>query len=318
MLTDNLYKKVLIDPIHMGANRLYIVSGYASATMASKHIEDILKFSKECSINLIIGMCSIDGLGISIHKNFVDLMETDIGVDFQCKYVYEGSPVHSKVYAWYKNDRPLIAFAGSANYTQPAFSSKQKEVLVACDAEKAYNYYEEIEAHTIYCNHGELEEFIKITRVTDLRWEEDGSLYSYDTLVQSSNKVTLSLLQRGGEVAPRSGLNWGQRENRDPNEAYIPVPAKIARTGFFPLNGAHFTVLTDDGKQLILRSQQQNYKAITTPLNNALIGEYFRNRLGLANGQFVTREHLENYGRTSVDFYKIDEETFYMDFSTDK
>lgn len=40
-----------------------------------------------------------------------------------------------------------------------------------------------------------------------------------------------------------------------------------------------------------------------------------RNRLGLANGQYVTRQDLERYGRTDVDFYKIDEETFYMDFS---
>lgn len=126
--------------------------------------------------------------------------------------------------------------------------------------------------------------------------------------------MTLSLLQRGGVVAEKSGLNWGQRPGRDLNQAYIPLPSRIAKIGFFPLNKAHFTVLTDDRKQLILRIEQQEDKAITTPLSNALLGEYFRNRLGLANGQYVTKSDLERYGRTEVDFYKLDDETFYMDF----
>ena len=93
------------------------------------------------------------------------------------------------------------------------------------------------------------------------------------------------------------------------------MPVAIARTGFFPLNKQHFTVVTDDHHQLIFRVEQENDKAITTPLSNALLGEYFRNRLGLANGEYVTKQHLLDYGRTDVTFYKLDEEQFYMDFS---
>lgn len=75
--------------------------------------------------------------------------------------------------------------------------------------------------------------------------------------------------------------------------------------------------LTDDRRSLLLRVEQQNDKAITTPISNALLGEYFRNRLGLAYGEYVTKQHLLNYGRTDVVFYKIDDEQFYMDFSVD-
>ena len=46
-------------------------------------------------------------------------------------------------------------------------------------------------------------------------------------------------------------------------------------------------MLTDDNKYIILRVEQGGDKAITTPLNNSLIGEYFRNRLGLAEVAFV-------------------------------
>ena len=64
--------------------------------------------------------------------------------------------------------------------------------------------------------------------------------------------------------------------------------------------------------------EQQNDKAITTPDSNALLGEYFRNCLGLSNGAYVRKDDLLAYGRTDVTFYKIDEEQYYMDFSVEE
>ena len=132
--------------------------------------------------------------------------------------------------------------------------------------------------------------------------------------------VRVSLLDfRNGTTLPsRSGLNWGQRpeEHREPNQAYIHLPSPVYKTSFFPPKTVTFTVLTDDSKTLICTRAQEKYgKAIHTPQNNSLIGEYFRNRLGVANGAPITIEDLHRYGRTDVDFYKIDEETYYMDFS---
>lgn len=39
IITDNLFEKTLIDPIRKGTNELYIVSAYATATMAKSPIE---------------------------------------------------------------------------------------------------------------------------------------------------------------------------------------------------------------------------------------------------------------------------------------
>ena len=308
-----------MDPLYKGANSLYIVSGYASATMASRHISAILDEDLNCKISLIIGMCPTDGLEKNAHEGFLNLTESySRGIEFECKYVYEPPAIHSKVYAWYNDNNPVCAFVGSANYTQPAFWDKNRgEALSECSAMDAYKYYGQLEPSTVYCNHSEVEEYITLTNqgYTNKTEETDGDYFISNN---SDNTVTLSLLQRGGEVGERSGLNWGQRAGREPNQAYIPLPIKIARTGFFPLNKQHFTVNTDDRKSLILRVQQENDKAITTPLNNSLIGEYFRNRMDLPNGQRVTRKDLEDYGRTNVTFIKIDEETFYMDFSVNK
>ena len=128
--------------------------------------------------------------------------------------------------------------------------------------------------------------------------------------------VDLSLITKGTSApGKKSGLNWGQRPGRDPNEAYIPVPTSVARSGFFPIDNEQFTVHTDDDHELILRVEQEKDKAITTPDNNSLLGEYFRNRLGLPNGAFVTRADLDRYGRTDVTFVDMQDGSYYMDFS---
>ncbi|MDA3955804.1 MAG: NgoFVII family restriction endonuclease, partial [Oceanispirochaeta sp.] len=115
-------------------------------------------------------------------------------------------------------------------------------------------------------------------------------------------------------------LNWGhgeKRTRRNKNEAYIQLSPEVYKSDFFPKKGQHFTVVTDDSKLFICtRAQKKDTDgtAIETPHNNSLLGEYFRNRLGLVNGAFITKNELQQYGRTDVTFYKFDDENYYMDF----
>ena len=176
-------------------------------------------------------------------------------------------------------------------------------------------YYEELTGRSIYANHAEVEEYVLIHPTHPVLDRENALREDIGQTEHLYKSVKLSLLARNGEPGRRSGLNWGQRPNRNPNEAYIHLPRRIAKSGFFPLEERHFTAITDDRHQLILRIEQQNDKAITTPARNSDLGEYFRNRLGLANGEYVSRDALDRYGRTDVAFIKLDEETYYMDFS---
>jgi hypothetical protein len=134
--------------------------------------------------------------------------------------------------------------------------------------------------------------------------------------------ITVSLLSsRTGEVQNTGGLNWGHRGSKNPNrnrnEAYIQLPPNVYKGKFFPPKPQHFRVVTDDSKQFIcVRAEKDDVgQTIHTPLKNSLLGEYFRNRLGLANGAFVTKADLDRYGRTDVVFYKFDDEEYLMDFS---
>ncbi len=314
---SELAKRILFEPLQLDVNRLCIVSGYATPNMASWMIKNLKEFkANPIDFSLIVGMVPFDGLSISVHEGFKKLQNENMPSEiekYQCSYVCDYVSVHSKVYIWLKDEKPVLAFTGSANFTQSAFGKGRKEYMVECNPVEAYRYYCEIERNTIFCNHAEVEESILLYpthSVLDMENKPIGSLSG-----EGIQSVSLSLLSRNGETGSKSGLNWGQRNKRNRNEAYIPLPAKIVRTGFFPLNEQHFTVVTDDGHQLILRVQQEGDKAITTPLSNAQIGEYFRNRLGLANGAYVWKKDLEAYGRTDVTFYKLDDEQFYMDFS---
>lgn len=99
------------------------------------------------------------------------------------------------------------------------------------------------------------------------------------------------------------------------NNNFIPLPSNLWNSGFFPELAWHFVVLTDDEIFFFCSREKLNGKGIYSVQEKSSFGEYFRNRLGLPNGAFITKDDLLRYGRTDVDFYKIDEENYFMDFS---
>lgn len=321
MISESLYQRVLIDPVKKGADELFIVSGYATSAMAFHHMEEIQKSECKIRIHLLVGMCSTDGLSLSNHRGFQKIMGESHPQWFQCSYIYDTPPVHSKLYIWRRGGSSFESFIGSANYTQTAFSNRQGEIMAPiCDIE-VLGYFEELEKRSVYCNHNEIDTMVRIYNDQYYYKRHVHEEHVFDVDEKSDNSrdesVTVSLLSRTGEVQRAGGLNWGQRESRNRNEAYLQLSPDVYKSDFFPEKGVHFTVVTDDSKTFICtRAQKNEYgAAIETPHNNALLGEYFRNRLGMANGAFITRSDLEDYGRTDVKFYKFDDENYYMDFS---
>lgn len=135
-------------------------------------------------------------------------------------------------------------------------------------------------------------------------------IFSYECL-------TLRLSTGAGpseRVPAASGLNWGQRPGRNHDQAYLALPADVQRSDFFPKPGVEFSITTDDSETWICARRQANGKAIHTIKDNAILGWYFRKRLGLPSGDLITLAHLLRYGRTSVDIYKEDMTCYHIDF----
>lgn len=332
MIVQNLFDEVLVRPVGAGADRLAIVSGYATSAMAFHHLERIKNEGLSVKVDLIVGMCVQDGLSLSNHKGFQKIVADDFAGDFTCSYLYKRPPVHSKVYVWLKDGKPVECFMGSANYSQTAFGKLQREILTSCDPDLGFDYFNALNPETIFCDNLDAESLITIysdaqyyqrfTKTPDN--EKDDRVIATDEDKDSDailRCVKVSFLDKNGNLPDgASGLNWAFRpakHRNNLNEAYIQLPPVVYKSDFFPLRGTHFTVLTDDGKSLICTRAQKDEKghAIETPQNNGLLGEYFRHRLGLPYGSKVSKDDLLNYGRTDIEFCKIDDETFEMDFS---
>lgn len=316
MYTADIAEKILFAPVKMGADHLCILSAHATPAMASW----LLKSYDEqnisgISIELIIGTTVDEGISVAYHEGFKKLhgnRYSNNSGNFSCSYIYNQPTLQNNVYVWLKKGIPVCAFSGELEFTQNSFLQNLHETIQESSAFEAYTVFEEAVRRSAYCTYSEIEEDIII-------YQSPINKNSQADTLGAQNRIVLSLLtSKGNETGKRSGLNWGQRNKRNKNEAYIPLPSKMAKSGFFPLNKQHFIVLTDDHCALLLRVEQQNDKAITTPASNAQLGEYFRKRLELNNGAYVHAQDLLAYGRTDVTFYKIDDEQFYMDFSVEK
>jgi hypothetical protein len=324
LIAENLFERVLLDPITRGCSELYAVTGYVSAAMITKHFEVAsAKFETEISIDVTVGMSGLDGLSRNTLRGLGAIPRQIGGRTFNCSLTKRGHSNHSKLFVWCDEHGPKEAYLGSGNYTQLGFglstrSASHRELFTSVEAKSSFEHVLEAAEGTIGYRHPDIEQYIEVLEESrPVQSQEDGSEQGF-----LGEFVDLPLVSaRGdlaGEVPSRSGLNWGQREGRNPNQAYIPVPVNIARTGFFPERGIHFQVVTDDGEAFICTVAQDNDKAIETPHNNALLGAYFRKRLGLKSGELITRDSLDKFGSTSCRIYKIDIDTYGLDFRPSK
>lgn len=317
MLTENLFDEILVDPSKAGADNLYVISGYASPAMVVQHFAAL---PDNINIRLIIGMVKKDGLFNMHHQAFVRLQTKTLEERFECHYLVTGLPVHTKVFIWTINDWPYRAYLGSANYTHPGMKSN-REAMELTDANKAFEYFNNLLNDSVPCTDKRVSDLIALHNISPHIGPVSKQLGAKAKITQldDTQSVKISFLDNKGNLPVRSGLNWGKRPeyHRNPNQAYIRVPSAVAKSGFFPPRGTYFTLVTDDGKTFDAVIAQADDKAIETPHDNSLLGKYFRERLNLPDGAEVKKYHLIEYGRHMLIFNKIDDETYYMDFSSE-
>ena len=350
VIDRNLFDYALINPLKSpdAVDTLRVVSGYATHAMASRHLLAANDIRIPLYVDLVYGMAGSDGVSREDHTGFVSLErkdEFDFRGQFNCSYVKRPYSVHSKVYVWCKGEKPVQAFIGSANYSQRGFSqSKHVETLAECDPVSALEFFHRAKSSAVDCvKVNQEKDFPEKLRGLQVPQKRDPVLM-IETDARSPYKgclkIVVSLLiekgTKAGSVGDASRLNWGVRADglprrnknddprsaaRNPNQAYIALPTPIQKSGFFPAfvkgrENPRFTVLTDDGKVFsCVRASGDYGKEIETPQDNSELGRYFRNRLGLPSGAYITAQDLKRYGRYDVVFYKLDDERYVMDFS---
>lgn len=318
MITTNLFDEVLAAPIKRGATELFVVTGYISAAMVTRQFEYASQHANQnLSLDVFVGMTGKDGISVNTLLGLQAIPRQMAGKSFNCTLAPRGESNHTKLYVWCNDRGPVEAFLGSSNFTQVGFglagsSKSHRETMTRVDPDEALSYFFSSSVNGIGYRSSDIASFIDIHEEQEIHDEKEDTAHGSGTKLQLPLFITKG--KDAGSTHQKSGLNWGQREGRNPNQAYIPVPVEVSRSGFFPPNGVHFQVVTDDGESFICTVAQAGGKAIETPHDNALLGQYFRKRLGINSGAFVDIRDLKEYGSTFVSFTKISDDLFLLDF----
>jgi hypothetical protein len=321
--TENLYDHVLSKPIEEdGLNSLSIITGYSSPGMVQQHFNKIN--NPAFRINVIIGMGTAGLINHNYYKNIMENYQDR----FSCYYYNEKkSSVHSKLYIW-SNDDKYCAFAGSANYSNQAFfNSNRHEFMFQLDKDgcrQAISYYERIKNLSVICKDREIDQIINSQEgQLDGSPEEDiqlldGTAVELETY-NGLRRVRLSLLMRNGQShKPGNGLNWNvdRPDRKDKNAAFIPTRDAKKWKFFPPWKEKYFIIQDYHDKDNTFFGQVEGTdgKNLSSAEDKQILGEWFRNKLGLKFGDTITKRHLLDYGKTYVDFHKVDDDTFLIDF----
>ncbi len=334
MYTTKLTEKILLKPAEEGCDSLKIITGYTDVGFIGSHLVQLADLIKErkrrkISVEMILGMTGPKAITKKKHDNIqrtIQNWKKRKGVKFICRYKTKGKDIHSKVYLWLQGKDPKVAFCGSANYSENAFS-KRRECMTECNPQEALLYFNELISDTLEATDQNIAKEIRFANKGALDLEDDAQNLenlSYNDYQgrKPVDTCSVSLLVATGErTGNKSGLNWGQRGTRDKNQAYIPYNKPDRKNGFFPLkesaekkNNPLFKVVVKDFPPFLMRVAQDNGKGLQSAESNAILGSFFRQKLGLGDGVRIEKKDLEKYGTTRVLFKKYDDGVFLMDF----
>jgi len=302
------------------SDELVILSGYLGPNPVAR-LENL-----PINSTVIYGMYGDRGIQQRLHNALINIQINVPHVNI----FYSTVPIHSKCYIWKNQNIIQHALIGSANFSTNGLSTPYREILAETTHDTfqpLHEYINRVMTNSILC-----------TNIQDIR---DGTTIIQTPSIQISTQFCrMTLLGRGGQVEAKSGLNWGHgRGNVTPNDAYIPIrkehiksyPSLFPPKQEFPNinNGGRLQrhndiveIIWDDGFTMngLLEGNQDEVgilypKQISSAPRKAIMGEYIRYRLGIPLGTFVTRKHLENYGRMDIDVSLLDDGIYYFDFS---
>lgn len=320
LFKENLEDLIFTRHEKFNVDQLVIVSGY----IGPNPIKKLRKIPLDCSV--IYGMYG--------ERNCVNsALHTQV-VDYQSSYdniniYYSKSAIHAKAYIWLLDQKPVTALIGSANFSTKGLNTPWREILAEASkdiSQKLNEYKNKIIEDSLLCISDDVVICTGKTRETK---DEtfDPNICTMTLLDPSTNET------HGGH-----GLNWGHSEGSHVNidDANIPIrsnhvnnyphffpqkqsaPSEDSEGGRPQRHNDPIEIIWDDNTLMrgLLEGNRKNFpKQISSFPQKNIIGIYFRERLGLNRGEFITKRHLESYGRTDISVSLVEEGIYYFDFS---
>lgn len=149
-MRTNLREEILFDPVeYEDADTLKVLVYGAWHETIDRHLCELPDYVE---VDLLLGSKGIGGQGKTKtdkqkdnDKKFAAIQEKNVG-RFNWNYTSKKEDVHLKLYIWCKGEDPLIAYSGSANYTDKAFDEYPfpRELMFPTDPKVALKMFNEL------------------------------------------------------------------------------------------------------------------------------------------------------------------------------
>lgn len=316
-------------------DELVIISGY----VGPKPVMMLENLPLKATV--VYGMYGSDGIQQGLHQALLNANKTISNVEV----LYSQRPVHAKCYVWKYKGEVVHALIGSANFSTNGIETPFKEILAETTVDTfdpLSGYIDKILNVSINCEDA-------VVKQNKKRKSQGG--VSSDGYDPDICPMPLYIIEKDGrEVVPeKSGINWGMARKSGShvniNDAYIRIgtdliekypllfPAKQQepkdKSNIVRKDHRHndsIDIVWDDGTTMTgllegsIPKDENGVKVLypkqlsTTP-RKALLGKYLRERLNVPEGEQITMEHLERYGRKTIDVSLQGEGIYYFDFS---
>lgn len=316
---------------------LDIATGYFGVPLIKNLWNELIDIAKRGHCRILIGMIYHEGV-TKLQKHILTELDKALKAVNGKSGVYVSlHQYHGKIYRFNKEGEQKI-YVGSSNFSDSGFQDNYEfNALIIDPVTKervsAFIDYLFIKENELSAPLVEVELTEKKTRTGKTKPKRAKS--SLDTCFISPSKFpakpvicTIKIKLRV-DKQPLSSLNlYFEKGRKNKNGKYSPRPwyeveitstkAERAQDGY-PLG--EFNVFVIDEKkhyQIPMITASDDYKAITSKNNRAILGELIKGkleRLGhLARYERITSEILDEYGRDYIELKKFADGKYYLDF----
>ena len=290
------------------ADRVEIAVGYVSRA-SLEELDALVEHNQTQQINLTIGMYYIEGMpegsyhtAIKINKRWNEAGIGEIRIVRSLKY-------HGKLYVFYKENKPLAAFVGSANLgviKLEASNRRQYEISSVttdeAECEEIMEFIERLKGPNISANIAEISGMPLIyetnTSLTGIELVTQVPQSNVDFYRRCAAYASFLLPLKvpayderhmdDGKHYTKSNINVcyaaprSKRKSRDWFETQLTVAKEITRIEGYPEKNVPFYVVTDDGYWFKAHTTSDGNKQFSAVGDELIMGRWLKGRLAAA------------------------------------
>lgn len=334
--TDQHGNKFLdvIDEQCKNARDITIASGYTSLDILQRYEKMFVATAERGGIvRLLVGMAFYEGLSqrkldlLTILSRKLQDINPQNGV-----YICYTRKYHGKIYFFNSGTQPS-AYIGSSNFSRSGLSENIEATLHITDASEIsgianfleYMFSPEVSTHItnadiVVPGSASFKKRVSVETLNDLQRHDPqtidtASLDFFDyslARIATSEKSSLNVYFGKG----RWTRSTGKIIPRDWYEVELIAKKELSTQDIYPKG--NFTVYTDDGYVLPMRTSGDNFKNIRSKGNLKLLGMWIKKKLqdsgALTVLTPVTQDTLDQYGADTIRFYKMSDTKYYAEF----